>query len=122
MPEQTIITNNGKDSEQIKLVGLLHFLGNIFSGGFIGTILVIVYLMVVKDLTANAKQAIYDIINFNLSFMLYGFVSALLMIILIGFVLLPIILIIWFVALIIGFIKHLSGEGYKYPLTISFLK
>lgn len=113
---------NPKDTEQIKIIGLLHFIGNILSGGILGTLLVVVYLFITTDITPLAQKTIYNIINFNISFVIYGFIGFLLIFILIGFLILPVVLIVWFIALIIGFIKHLAGENYVYPVSIPFLK
>lgn len=116
------ILNNPETKEQIKIVGLLHFIGNIASGGLLGTLLVIGYLIVAKNITGETKQTIYDIINFNISFFIYMVVSFILMVVLIGFLMIGIWAILWFVFLVIGFIKHLNGERYEYPLSIKFLK
>lgn len=111
-----------KEVEQIKLVWILHFIWNLVSWGILWTVLVVVYMFVTDNLQPKAKQSIYNIINFNISFFIYMVLSFLLMFILIGFVTMAIWAIIWFVALIIWFIKHLSGESYEYPLTIKFIK
>ncbi|MCP4523493.1 MAG: DUF4870 domain-containing protein [Candidatus Gracilibacteria bacterium] len=116
------IIQPSKTTDQIKLVGILHFAGNIISGGIFGTALVIIYMFSTNDLQPKTKTTIYNIINFNVSFLIYMIISLLLMFVLIGFITLGIGIIIWFVGLIIGFIKHLSGEDYKYPLAIPFLK
>jgi hypothetical protein len=75
-----------------------------------------------KDLSpvvdAHGKEAV----NFNLSFLLYGIVSALLIFVLIGFLLVPIVLIGWFVLVIVATMKVSNGEPYRYPLTIRFIK
>lgn len=106
----------------IKIVGILHFLGNIFSGWILGTLLVIGYLLFSKDITPKTRQVCYNIINFNISFWIYFAISWVLIFVLIGFVLLPIVFLVWIIILIIWFIKHLSGEDYEYPLSISFIK
>jgi uncharacterized Tic20 family protein len=111
-----------KEIEQIKLVWILHFIWNIISGWILGTVLVVIYLFITNDLQTKTKKAIYNIINFNISFLIYMFISFLLMFVLIGFITMWIGAIIWFVGLIIWFIKHLSGEDYEYPITIKFLK
>jgi uncharacterized Tic20 family protein len=104
------------------MLGILHLVGNIVSGGLLGIILVVVYYLTRKNtLSSLEKETCYEIINFNLSFMLYTFISGCLIIILIGLLLLPAVLITWFVIMIMGFVKHLSGENYTYPLIIRFL-
>ncbi|MDH5372172.1 MAG: DUF4870 domain-containing protein, partial [Acidimicrobiia bacterium] len=60
--------------------------------------------------------------NFNLSFLIWGVVSFLLMFVLIGFLLLPIVAIAWLVLAIIGTLKVSNGEFYRYPLTVRFIK
>lgn len=62
----------------------------------------------------HAKEAL----NFNISFMIYGLVSAVLIILLIGLLLLPAVLITWFVLVIRAAMKASAGEPYRYPLTM----
>ncbi len=62
----------------------------------------------------HAKEAL----NFNISFMIYGVVSAFLIIFLIGLLLLPAVLITWFVLVIVAATKAAAGEHYRYPLTL----
>lgn len=59
-----------------------------------------------------------EALNFNISFMIYGIVSGLLILVAIGLVLLPIVLITWLVLVIIGAVRTSNGEYYRYPLTI----
>lgn len=63
-----------------------------------------------------------EAVNFNLSFMIYGIVSALLILLLVGLILLPIVFITWFVLVIVGAVKAGSGEYYEYPFTIRFIR
>lgn len=116
------VTSHSSEKESVKLLGILHLVGNIISGGLLGIILVVIYYLIRKNtLSLAERQTCFEIINFNLSFMLYGFISGLLIIVLIGLLLLPIVLLTWFVLMILGFVKHLSGENYTYPLIIRFL-
>ena len=79
--------------------------------------------MVQKDiLTPEEKNTCYEIMNFNISFILYSCVAGILIFVLIGFILLPIIYIIGLILLVIGFTKHLNGENYRYPGIIRFVK
>ncbi len=108
--------------EGVKMLGILHLVGNILSGGLLGILLVVCYLLVRKDtLSQLEKETCYEIINFNLSFLIYGFISACLMIILVGFILLPVVAITGLVLMILGFLHHLTGDNYRYPLTIRFV-
>jgi uncharacterized protein len=67
---------------------------------------------------AQAKEAL----NFNITILIAGIVSALLTIVLIGFLLLPIIGIAWLVLAIIAGIKASKGEQYQYPFTLRLVK
>ena len=62
-----------------------------------------------------------EAINFNLSFLLYGIASIVSMLVLVGFLMLPVVLVTWFVLVIIGTVKASNGEYYRYPFTIRFL-
>lgn len=111
-----------KINEDIKVVWLLHFVGNIVSGGLLWTVWAVLFLVLKDGLSDETRQACYNIINFNISYWIYMGISFLLMFVLIWFLTTPIIAIIWFVSLIIGFLKHLEWKNYEYPLTINFLK
>jgi uncharacterized Tic20 family protein len=122
---ETPSTNNTMKTsakEGVKMLGILHLVGNIFSGGVLGIILVVLYLVIRKnDLSQLEKETCYEIINFNLSFILYTFVAACSMVLLVGFVLLPVVVVTAIVLMVMGFLRHLVGENYKYPFTIRFV-
>ena len=63
-----------------------------------------------------------DVINFQISMVIYLFAASVLVFVLIGFVLLLIIG--WYITIItiINTIKVVSDKEYKYPLTIEFIK
>jgi len=63
-----------------------------------------------------------EALNFNISFLLYGIASALLIIVLVGLLLLPIVFVTWFVLVIVASVKASAGEDYRYPLTIRFIR
>ena len=65
----------------------------------------------------HAKEAL----NFNISFLLYGIASAILILALVGLLLLPIVLVTWFVLVIRGAVKASAGEYYRYPMTLRFV-
>jgi len=68
-------------------------------------------------LDAHGKEAV----NFNISFLIYGVVSAVLIIFVVGLLLLPLVFVTWFVLVIVASVKAGSGEYYEYPLTIRFI-
>ena len=65
----------------------------------------------------HAKEAL----NFNISFVLYGIASAILILAVVGLLLLPIVLVTWFVLVIRGAVKASSGQYYRYPMTLRFV-
>lgn len=67
---------------------------------------------------SNGKEAL----NFQLSCLLYGIISGVLVIIAIGFFLLIIIAAADLILVIVASVKISNGENFRYPLTIRFLK
>jgi uncharacterized Tic20 family protein len=65
----------------------------------------------------QAKEAL----NFNISFLLYGVVAAISIVLLVGLLALPAVLITWFVLVIVASVKAANGEDYRYPVTIRFV-
>ena len=61
-------------------------------------------------------------INFQISMTIYMFVSAVLIIVIIGFLLLAALIILDVVMVILAAIKANEGKSFRYPLTIRFLK
>ena len=62
-----------------------------------------------------------EAVNFNISFLIYGAVSAILILAVVGIILLPIVLLTWFVLVIVAAVNASNGEYYKYPFTIRFI-
>jgi uncharacterized Tic20 family protein len=65
----------------------------------------------------QAKEAL----NFNISVALYLLLSAFAIILLVGLVLIPVVLVAWFILVIVASVKASSGEYYRYPMTIRFI-
>ena len=107
------VRNWAMGCHMIALVGLL--------GNGIGFLLgpLILWLIKREDhpfIDEQGKEAI----NFQLTMMLAFFVSALLIVVVIGIVLLPILVILNVVFTIIAGIKAANGEHYRYPVAIRF--
>lgn len=62
-----------------------------------------------------------EAMNFNISFFIYAAVSAVLILVAVGLLLLPVVALVWFVLVIVGAVKASNGEYYRYPLTIRFI-
>lgn len=62
-----------------------------------------------------------EAMNFNISFLIYGAISAVLILALVGLVLLPLVGLTWFVLVIVAAVRASDGEYYRYPFTIRFI-
>jgi len=67
------------------------------------------------------RRAAIESLNFWITGFIATFVAALTLLILVGFVLLPIVLLAWFVFPIIAGIKCNDGVDYRYPFAIRLL-
>ena len=63
-----------------------------------------------------------EVLNFSISYFIYFLISGFLCVILVGFLLLAVLTIMFLIFIIIGTIKASSGDLYRYPLTIRFIK
>lgn len=63
-----------------------------------------------------------EAVNFNISFLIYAVVSAVLLLLLVGVILLPLVLLTWFVLVIVASVKAGAGEYYRYPFTIRWIQ
>ena len=75
-----------------------------------------------KDETPSVNEHGKESVNFQISMTIYTIVAALSTFILIGFVLLPAVIVLNIVLVIIAGVKAANGEFYRYPLTIRFIK
>ena len=62
-----------------------------------------------------------ELLNFQISFAIYGFVAFMLVFLLIGIVLLPAVGLTALVLIIIGLVKAAEGKIYRFPFSIRFL-
>lgn len=90
--------------------------------GFGGFIVPLVLWLLKKDEIANVDYEGKEIINFQISLLLYTIGSVILIIFLVGFVFLGFILIVSIVTPILQAQKSKRGEQVRYPLTIRFIK
>jgi uncharacterized Tic20 family protein len=75
-----------------------------------------------KDEMPSVNEHGKESVNFQLSMTIYTIIAGLSILILIGFVLLPAIIVLNIVLVIIAGVKAANGEFYRYPLTIRFIK
>ncbi|MCA0758243.1 DUF4870 domain-containing protein [Paenibacillus sp. N4] len=88
-------------------------------GSIIGPLVI---WLIKKDQSHFVDMHGKESLNFQISVAIYSIVSALLMLVLIGFALAIAVFIFWIVYTIIASIRASEGKDYRYPLTIRFLK
>jgi uncharacterized protein len=99
------------------MIAHLSALAGIVVGGLIFLGPLIVYLVKKDEHPFIAEQS-REALNFNLSVFIYVIVSAILIVLVIGLLLLPAVAIAWLVLTIIASVRASNGESYRYPLTI----
>jgi hypothetical protein len=104
-------------SDSRNLAALAHLSAFITFVGIPSLIGPLVFMLAKRDDPYVAEQA-KEALNFNLSFLIYGLVAAVSMLLLIGFILLPVVAIAWFVLVIVATVKAANGEAYRYPYTM----
>jgi len=114
----------GQIPKDIRNVAMLCHL-SAFAGYFIpfGHILgpLLVWLLKREEsafIDAHGKEAL----NFQISVTIYAVISAILILVVIGFLLLPILLVFEIIVVIIAAVRANNGLEYRYPVTIRFIK
>lgn len=105
-------------TEERTWAGAAHWgalVASIVALAFLGPLLV---LLVKGRESAFVRRHAVESLNFQLSVLIYGLVSLVLCLLLIGFLLLVALGVAWLVLTIIGAVRASSGEDYRYPLTI----
>jgi len=82
---------------------------------FLGPLLV---MLIKGNESPYVRRQAVESLNFQLSMLIYGIVSAVLILALIGILLIIVVGVLWLVFTIIGSVKSSNGEEYRYPLTI----
>ncbi|UUZ81688.1 DUF4870 domain-containing protein [Paenibacillus sp. P26] len=93
---------------------LLCFIGSIFAP--------LIIWLIKKDQSAFVEEHARESLNFQISLMIYSFVSGILCFVIIGFVLLPVLGVFALVVILIATVKASKGEYYRYPLCIRLIK
>lgn len=81
----------------------------------------IIYL-VYRDKDSYVRHHASESLNFQISILIYAAISAVLILVLIGFLLLPIVGIAWLVLGIRAAIAAADGQLYRYPFTMRFVR
>lgn len=109
----------GVDANQYSMfIHLSQFMG-VFTGG-IGLLIPVILWLIKKDESPIIDNNGKIVINWILSFLIYGACAGILCLIVIGIPLLIALAICDFIFIILGSIKASSGVLWKYPLSIEF--
>jgi uncharacterized Tic20 family protein len=90
-----------------------------YAGNVIGPL---VMWLIKKDEMPFADDQGKEAINFQISMVIYGLVALVLCFVFIGFLLLPVVVIIDVIFTIVATIKASDGIAYRYPMSIRFIK
>lgn len=108
------------DNSLAVVMQLLGFAGFVFP---FGNILGPLVLWLIKRSESPLLDRIgKEVLNFQISYTIYVAVAGILCFVLIGFLILPVIGLLWIIFMIIAAVKTGNGEEYKYPLTIRLLQ
>ena len=61
-------------------------------------------------------------LNFQISMTIYGLIAGLLAFAFIGFLIIPVLIVVHVVFIVIAIVKTNNGESYRYPITIRIIK
>ena len=87
----------------------------------LGLLAPLVVLLAKGDESPYIRRHSVESLNFQINALIYTVVFAVLMLVVIGFVLLPLYGIFYAVCVIIGTVRASHGEEFRYPLTIRFV-
>ena len=96
------------------LAGLVIPLGNV-----IGPLII---WQVKKDTMPFVVDQGKEALNFNITIAIAAIISFMLIFVVIGFVLMPLVGLVWLIFTILGAIKANNGEAYRYPFTLRLIK
>ncbi len=114
VPQEAELVPN-QDEKNMALI--MHVLALI---GF-GLISTLIIWLLKKDESAFLNKAGKELLNFQISLLIYFLVSFVLCLVIIGFVLVGVLAIASLILTIIGLIRATEGKIYRFPLTIRML-
>ncbi len=124
-PGPVITPVTGSPSQEERTFGLLVHLAALSQyvglpfGNVVGPLIL---WLVKKDSMPFVDRHGKEAVNFNISVLIYGVVSGILTVILVGFAMLIALALFHIVVTILAAIKAHKGEAYRYPLSIRFIK
>jgi uncharacterized protein len=110
-------------ADQERLWAMLsHLLSFVAAYLFLGFVAPLVILLVFGQRSAFVRANSVESLNFNLSWLLYGIISVILLVVGIGIFLLIALGIAYVILIVIASIRANNGELYRYPLTIRLVR
>lgn len=103
-------------------LNLLGLSGLIFSITCVHIIAPLILWVLKRSNSSLIDRTGKEVLNFQISWTIYLFISGALCFILIGWLIFPFVTLGWLILMIRAVIKTSNGEFYAYPLTIRFLK
>lgn len=119
-PEETPSPALVEDRQMLMWMHLSQLLNMVTAVG--GLIVPIILWQIKKDEIIDMDEQGKEVVNFQISILIYALVSAILIFVLIGIILLSVVAIINIVFPLINGIKARDGNPVHYPLTIQFIK
>ena len=110
-------------ADQERLWAMLsHLLSFVAAYLFLGFVAPLIILLVFGQRSAFVRANAVESLNFNLSWLLYGIISVVLLVVGIGIFLLLALGIAYVILVVIASIRANNGELYRYPLTIRLVR
>jgi hypothetical protein len=110
------VSDESLPPDVVNMVTLANLLGLI---GFIGPLVI---WLLKKDEHKFINEQVKEILNYQMSLMIYVFGAWLLYFIFIGFVIMAVLMVMHIIFVIIASVKSGEGKAYRYPIAIRFLK
>jgi uncharacterized Tic20 family protein len=110
------IIDESLPQDAINMVTLAHLLG------LIGFWVPLIIWLLKKDEHKFINEQLKEILNYQMSLMIYFLAGWLLCFIFIGIVIIPVLMLMHIIFVIIASVKSSEGKAYHYPIAIRFLK
>ena len=108
------------DNSLAVLMQLLGFAGFVFPfGNIIGPLIL---WLIKRPESPLLDRTGKEVLNFQISYTIYAAVAGILCFVLIGFLILPVVFILWVVLMVVAAVRTGNGEEYRYPMTIRILQ
>lgn len=118
MPADPSSGGLSSDEKTMAMIGHLSAFAGFTGIPFANVIAPLIIWQIKKDTMPFAAEQAKEALNFNITVSIAGIISAVLIFVVIGFVLLPIVMIVWIVFTIIAGIAASKGENYRYPFAL----